>query len=117
MTYDLAMYQLRTFREVARLGSFTKAAKSLGYAQSSISAHIQALESHVGFKLLQRMPRGVRLTTAGEIFHDHTLRIFHVMDEMATALNPAGEPAGQAAVGASALLLESRVGSLMRECR
>ncbi|MER6911534.1 LysR family transcriptional regulator [Streptomyces sp. NPDC000594] len=111
------MYQLRTFREVARLGSFTKAARSLGYAQSSISAHIRALESHVGFKLLQRMPHGVRLTAAGEIFHDHALRIFHVMDEMASALNPTGEMAGRASVGASALLLESRVGSLVRECR
>ncbi|QPL93255.1 LysR family transcriptional regulator [Streptomyces clavuligerus] len=111
------MYQLRTFREVARLGSFTKAARSLGYAQSSISAHIRALEAHIGFKLLQRMPHGVRLTAAGEIFQDHVLRIFHVMDEMASALNPTGEMEGRATVGASALLLETRMGPLVRECR
>ncbi|MER5769225.1 LysR family transcriptional regulator [Streptomyces sp. NPDC001985] len=111
------MYQLRTFREVARLGSFTKAARSLGYAQSSISAHIRALESRIGFQLIQRLPHGVRLTAAGEIFNDHAVRIFQVMEEMASALNPSGGTAGRVSVGASALLLESRVSSLVRECR
>ncbi|MER6995712.1 substrate-binding domain-containing protein [Streptomyces sp. NPDC000410] len=36
---------------------------------------------------------------------------------MASALNPSGEMEGRAAVGASALLLETRVGSLIRDCR
>ncbi|MER5771698.1 LysR family transcriptional regulator [Streptomyces sp. NPDC001985] len=117
VTYDLAIYQLTSFREVARLGSLTKAARSLGYAQSSITSHIRSLESRVGLQLIQRMPHGVRLTSAGEIFHDHVVRIFHVMDEMASDLSPTGEMKGRASVGASALLLESRVGSLIRECR
>ncbi|MFD3327479.1 LysR family transcriptional regulator [Streptomyces sp. NPDC058701] len=117
MTFDLALYQLRTFREVARLSSFTKAARSLGYAQSSVTSHIRSLESRVGIQLVQRLPHGVRLTPAGEIFHDYTGKIFHVVDEMASALNPSGEMAGRVSVGASALLLESRVGSLIRDCR
>ncbi|WEH39230.1 LysR family transcriptional regulator [Streptomyces sp. NBC_01218] len=117
MTLDLAMYQLRTFREVARLGSFTKAARSLGYAQSSVTAHIRLLESKVGMLLVQRLPHGVRLTPSGEIFHEYSKRIFNVVDEMATALNPPGELEGRTAVGASALLLETRVGSLIRDCR
>ncbi|MFD5971541.1 substrate-binding domain-containing protein [Streptomyces bacillaris] len=36
---------------------------------------------------------------------------------MSTALNPPGEPEGRATVGASALLLEARVGSLIKESR
>ncbi|MEU3268479.1 substrate-binding domain-containing protein [Streptomyces bacillaris] len=40
-----------------------------------------------------------------------------MVDEMATALNPPGEPEGRATVGASALLLETRVGSLIKESR
>ncbi|WP_311765315.1 LysR family transcriptional regulator [Streptomyces zingiberis] len=117
MSLDLALYQLRTFREVARLGSFTKAARSLGYAQSSVTSHIRSLETRVGMQLVQRLPHGVRLTPSGEIFRDYTHRIFHVVDEMAAALNPSGELEGRAAVGASALLLETRIGSLIRECR
>ncbi|WP_228474239.1 substrate-binding domain-containing protein [Streptomyces calidiresistens] len=36
---------------------------------------------------------------------------------MSDALNPSGQPTGRARIGASALLLESRVGSLVKECR
>ncbi|WP_306323877.1 substrate-binding domain-containing protein [Streptomyces sp. CC224E] len=40
-----------------------------------------------------------------------------MVDEMESALNPAGEIEGRVSVGASALLLETRVGELVRECR
>ncbi|MCP9958941.1 MULTISPECIES: substrate-binding domain-containing protein [Streptomyces] len=36
---------------------------------------------------------------------------------MATALNPSGETVGRVAIGASALLLETRIGPLIRDCR
>ncbi|MFI8194318.1 LysR family transcriptional regulator [Streptomyces sp. NPDC085946] len=117
MSLDIALYQLRTFREVARLGSFTKAARSLGYAQSSVTSHIRSLESRVGMQLVHRLPHGVRLTHSGEIFQKYAQQIFHVVDEMATALNPSGETEGRVTVGASALLLESRIGPLIRDCR
>ncbi len=117
MTLDIALYQLRTFREVARLGSFTKAARSLGYAQSSVTSHIRSLESRVGMQLVHRLPHGVRLTPSGEIFQEYAQRIFHIVDEMATALNPSGETVGRVAIGASALLLETRIGPLIRDCR
>ncbi|MER5632075.1 LysR family transcriptional regulator [Streptomyces nitrosporeus] len=117
MTLDLALYQLRTFREVARLGSFTKAARSLGYAQSSVTSHIRSLESRIGMQLVQRLPHGVRLTPSGDIFHEYANRIFHVVDEMSNALKPSGELEGRATVGASALLMETRVGALVQDCR
>lgn len=68
-------------------------------------------------QLVQRLPHGVRLTASGEIFHEYTTRIFHVVDEMASALNPSGETEGRTTIGASALLLETRIGSLIRDCR
>lgn len=45
----------RTFREVARRKSFTKAAEELGYAQSSITMQIQKLEREYGVPLLKDM--------------------------------------------------------------
>jgi len=57
--------QLKTFRMVAATGSFTQAATALHYAQSSVTAHIQALEGDLGVQLFQRLPRRVVLTPAG----------------------------------------------------
>jgi DNA-binding transcriptional LysR family regulator len=57
---------LKTFREVARLGSFTRAAEVLGYAQSSITAQIQKLEDSYGAVLVERFGRSMKLTIAGE---------------------------------------------------
>jgi DNA-binding transcriptional LysR family regulator len=58
--------QLEVFRVVAGLGSVTAAAQTLGYTQSAISRQIGALESELGAKLFDRLPRGVRLTDEGQ---------------------------------------------------
>ncbi|MCR8634024.1 LysR family transcriptional regulator [Paenibacillus radicis (ex Xue et al. 2023)] len=57
---------LRTFREVARRQSFTRAAEELGYAQSSITMQIQKLEKEYGVSLIERYGRQLRLTPPGE---------------------------------------------------
>ncbi|OPH47546.1 LysR family transcriptional regulator [Paenibacillus ferrarius] len=56
----------RTFREVARRKSFTKAAEELGYAQSSITMQIQKLEREYKVPLFERYGRELRLTVPGE---------------------------------------------------
>nr|WP_245583881.1 LysR family transcriptional regulator [Paenibacillus terrigena] len=61
---DMTTFQ--TFREVARRGSFTRAAEALGYAQSSITAQIQKLEQAYGVTLFERAGRQMRLTPPGE---------------------------------------------------
>lgn len=58
--------QLEVFRVVAGLGSVTAAAQTLGYTQSAISRQIATLETELGAKLFDRLPRGVRLTDEGE---------------------------------------------------
>lgn len=59
------------FLRVARLASFTAAARSLGYTQSAVSRQIQVLEDEWGTPLFDRLPRGVRLTEAGRILLPH----------------------------------------------
>jgi DNA-binding transcriptional LysR family regulator len=54
--------------EVARLGSIRKAAEHLNLTPSAMNRRIQDLESEVGTPLFERRPRGVKLTTAGEMF-------------------------------------------------
>lgn len=59
---------LRAFLEVARLGSFTGAARTLGWTQSAVSRQISTLEGALGgAPLFDRLPRGVRLTEAGRV--------------------------------------------------
>ncbi|MBP2000742.1 DNA-binding transcriptional LysR family regulator [Paenibacillus shirakamiensis] len=62
----MELVYLQTFREVARLGSYTKAAEALGYAQSSVTTQIQKLEESYRTVLFERFGRTMRLTQAGE---------------------------------------------------
>jgi DNA-binding transcriptional LysR family regulator len=54
--------------EVARMGSIRKAAEHLNLTPSAMNRRIQDLEVEVGTPLFERRPRGVKLTTAGEMF-------------------------------------------------
>jgi DNA-binding transcriptional LysR family regulator len=67
----LDVRRLRVLREVARCGSFSGAADSLGYTQPAISRHVALLERETGTTLLERRPAGVRLTDAGRLLVEH----------------------------------------------
>src|SRR5215218_2879808 len=60
-----------TFREVARLGSFSRAAEALSLTQPAVSQQVAALERQAGARLLERGPGGLRLTRAGELLLAH----------------------------------------------
>ena len=64
---EFNLKQLEVFVTVARLGSFTRAAQALYLTQSTVSAHIQALERALGGPLFQRTTRRqICLTWQGE---------------------------------------------------
>src|SRR3954471_7605458 len=67
----LDVRRLRVLREVATCGSFSAAAESLSFTQSAVSQQVAALERECGTKLLERGPRGVRLTDAGRALVRH----------------------------------------------
>lgn len=54
--------------EVARSGSIRKAAEQLHITASAVNRRIADLEAELGAPLFERLPRGVRLTAAGELF-------------------------------------------------
>ncbi|TJY42127.1 LysR family transcriptional regulator [Cohnella pontilimi] len=72
---------LRSFIEVARCQSFTKAAENLGYVQSSVTTHIQKLENEYGVVLFERFGRSMRLTSAGEQLLETFERILALYDD------------------------------------
>ncbi len=63
--------RLRVLREVAHRGSISGAAHALSYTQSAVSQQISALEAETGLPLLERHPRGVSLTAAGQTLVGH----------------------------------------------
>src|SRR4051794_11447484 len=77
----LDVRRLKVLREVAARGSFSAAAESLSYTQSAVSQQIAALERECAAKLLERGPRGVRLTDAGRALVTHADAILARLDD------------------------------------
>jgi DNA-binding transcriptional LysR family regulator len=71
--HGLDLRHLVALKAIADLGSFGRAAESLGYTQSAVSQQIATLERIVGLRLIERPggPRPISLTEAGRILLRH----------------------------------------------
>jgi DNA-binding transcriptional LysR family regulator len=79
--------RLRILKEVARHGSFSAAADALSYTQPAISQQIATLEAETGLTLLERHPRGVSLTAAGQTLVGHAEGILARLEAAQAALS------------------------------
>ena len=66
---------IRTFARVVEAGSFTKAADSIQMPKATVTKLVQALEKHVGAKLLQRTTRRISVTPEGMAYYEKTARV------------------------------------------
>ncbi|WP_417718517.1 LysR substrate-binding domain-containing protein [Salipiger sp.] len=73
--------RLAAFVKVVDVGSVTRAAALLNVAQPGLSQQILALEHEFKTRLLDRSPRGVTPTSAGQALYRHAQRILRQMDE------------------------------------
>jgi DNA-binding transcriptional LysR family regulator len=78
--------RLKILKEVAYRGSFSAAALALDYTQSAVSQQIAALEAEAGMALLERHPRGVSLTAAGQTLVGHAEGILARLDAAEAAM-------------------------------
>src|SRR6266851_2803331 len=83
----LNVSRLRVLKEVAYRGSVSGAADALSYTQSAVSQQIAALEAETGMALLERHPRGVSLTAAGQTLVAHAEGILARLDAAEAALS------------------------------
>jgi DNA-binding transcriptional LysR family regulator len=72
---------LRVFVAVARSVSFARAAERLGLSRAMVSKHIQALETRLGTRLINRTTRQVNLTEAGRSFQLRAERLLADLEE------------------------------------
>jgi DNA-binding transcriptional LysR family regulator len=76
--------QLRLFEAIARLGSFTQAARELHMAQPTASMQIKKLTATVGVALFEQVGKRVYLTDAGRRLQEsckHVFRVFVALEE------------------------------------
>jgi LysR family nitrogen assimilation transcriptional regulator len=86
---------IQAFVNVARLGSFSRAAASVSIAQSALSKRVSRLERRVGSELMLRLPRGIELTETGRAFLKKAQGLVEEMEDMernisAYVLTPTG---------------------------
>ncbi|MDU0353957.1 LysR family transcriptional regulator [Paraglaciecola aquimarina] len=63
--------RLLFFKTIAEIGSIRKAAKSLTITSTALNRRILALEKELGTEVFERLPKGVELSAAGEVFLHH----------------------------------------------
>ncbi len=107
---------LRVFASIAEHGSLTRAARALHVSQPAVSKQLGDLETDIGALLVDRLPRGVRLTAAGEVLFAHAQRILHAERAAESELRDlAGLEAGRLSIGASTTIGSYFVPSLFGE--
>src|SRR5882672_2644896 len=79
----MELRHLRYFVHVAEEQHYRRAAERLRIAQPALSRQIQDLEEEIGFKLFDRLPRGVKISAAGKSFLVDARRILHEVNEAA----------------------------------
>lgn len=89
MSTPVDVKRMRYVLEVARAEAITTAAETLGVTQSALSRSIAEVEASLGLPLFHRLPRGIRLTEAGERFVNGARRVLHDIDNL---LNHVREP-------------------------
>jgi DNA-binding transcriptional LysR family regulator len=79
----MELRHLRYFVAVGEEQHYGRAASKLRVAQPALSRQIQDLEEEMGFKLFERLPRGVKLSAAGKLFLEDAQRILRDVNEAA----------------------------------
>ena len=110
----LDLRELKTFRAVAAAKSFTRAANTLNYAQSSVTAQVQRLEGEIGVPLFDRLGRQIELTVAGRQLLVYAEKLLDLADEALRSVGDDGQPTGMLTVLAPETLLAYRLPELFK---
>lgn len=83
---DVDLNEIVVYARIVQLGSFSKAAISLGLPKSTVSRRIAQLEQRVGARLLQRTTRRLATTDVGRIYYEHCARVVAELEEAQLAV-------------------------------
>jgi DNA-binding transcriptional LysR family regulator len=80
----MELRHLRYFVAIGEEENYHRAAQRLNVAQTALSSQIQDMEAELGFKVFDRLPRGVKLSAAGKLFLGDARRILRDVNEAAS---------------------------------
>ncbi|MBR4309310.1 MAG: LysR family transcriptional regulator [Oscillospiraceae bacterium] len=103
----MELRNLRTFQQVAERNSFTAAAASLGYSQSTVSFQIRQLEEELDCLLFDRINHTLRLTEQGRALLDYAQTVLHLTEEFRQSMDTSTVPEGSVHIMAPDSLCES----------
>lgn len=112
----LEIRQLKAFVAIAEEGYITRAAERLGMQQPPLTRMLQSLEAELGVALMERLPRGVRPTTAGQALLEEARGILAQVDGVTDVVRRAARgERGRLAIGfTSSAALHPFVPSVLR---
>lgn len=106
---------LVAFENVARLKSFSNAAKELGVSKAHVSKLIQKLEDQLGQRLLNRSTRSVTLTKVGESFYQAcTTSFYNILKAQESVLEQSNAPSGKLKISVAGIFGEEYVAPFIR---
>ncbi len=106
---------IQIFREVARLGSFSAAARAQGVSPPSVSKAIVQLEGRFGVRLFNRTTRKVSLTDAGQMLYERSGPMLELLDLTQADLHErAVRPSGRLQLTAPHALMQTDLPAMLR---
>ncbi|WP_082849742.1 LysR family transcriptional regulator [Rhizobium anhuiense] len=109
---------LRYIDEVARQGSIRKAARTLHVAASAVNRYILELEEELQAPIFERLPRGLKLTSSGEILIQHIRETLQAHQRMRSQIQSLkGLNRGEVALATMATLAAGRIAEIVAAYR
>ncbi|AZQ66727.1 LysR family transcriptional regulator [Silicimonas algicola] len=91
---------------IARAGSIRKAAETLAITSTALNRRLLTLENELGVDIFERLPRGVRLSTAGELLIAHIRGQLSDFEKLKSQIaDLSGERRGHVSIACSQALL------------
>jgi LysR family transcriptional regulator for bpeEF and oprC len=101
---------MKVFARVVEAGSFSKAADALRLPPASVSRTLQALEAHLGARLINRTTRSISITEDGEAYYERCVRVLGEIDDMESSLSHSKlSPKGNVKVSLPAAMAKSTI--------
>jgi len=108
-------HDLNIFATAARLGSITKAAKSLATVQSNVTTRIRLLEEDLGVPLFKRNHHGISLTPKGHELLPYAHQILALMDHARQTVSNKKEIGGVLRIGSLQSTASARLPDLLKD--